>query len=1146
MALEGAGRLDADAALSLDAVTGLDEEPPDDEHGNLIITAGAAFSSPRSGFTYTAEAIVGAGSAGVVVRVFANGSVAKSPSAPPSAAAAADEPSTSPLLGSYYAMKVVRNRPAFSTQAGMEVNLLLHVARVRAAQPAGSPVSDGLRSVVSLVDYFLHGGHWCLVFEWLPGTALDALTARGFTGIPLPAVAIILRQLCTSLHALHTMGIVHSDIKPENVMLAGCCSERLLLERGRGGGRGSRASSSRSSSTSSAASGAPRSSSLSSTASAASEAPSEGRAAAQSDAAVAVITDGMQGKPVTPVSSSSSSSSSSDADGISVASSARASTQSASAGKRALKRTASLNKTVSAETQAELAATASAARAAAGGAFDVSDQLSVVLIDFGSAGNEHTGSVGRHPYAQSRFYRAPEVTLGLPWDVSVDMWGVGCLAAELWMGLPIFAGTDNHDCLARVALLLGHPPEWMLASGSQVYRFYAPSPTSLSRLPWAFEERNRDGVYAVCPPSPIPRRRGGSVSALLGSGTAIGGSLHHTRDTHAVGAAPAPSRPAQHSLPAPFAPRRTSLPPLGAGVSLTPGSSHSLHPPVLSLSGMIPEAPPTLLPQVTRLVMGRGSQGGIGSLQQQGRGMGPLPSLTEGKAAKEEALPPPGKAGHHAPVLRYRSTTVTVGTGGGAMGSALPASISVLRPFPALDPFSSAWRLRTAEEFATGESRPPHLVPLPRRKFYFVPQPLAALIVGADEERGLLPNLSPQAQEGILRDNAAALEELSGGGVGTPPAGGGGAASLWTRHLSATIDVPLRPDANIDAASMNARVLLADFVARCLAYDPRQRLTAGAALSHPFLTPAPEEGPCVAARARATAAAAAIQDVAIRTRRRAAFEHAMSVQMQMQTLHAQAQLLQAQAGAGMGAGMFGGYGGAFPPLHGFAGGGVHQGQGQGQNGMPLFGGGGGAGGMQQPPHFSMSHGCEGGVGSGSSPPNGILSASSSPAVFDSSGGSIPPPPFFHSAWGRTQRARALSSLLPPSGGMHSFLSESFSLPLHASPPMSPQQGGGVPMPPSAASNQRSPLQQPQVGGAVGMPQSPSSTSLNAGAEVWQPSGGLPSRPTAPSPFAATRSPPSPRSPPRALGGGQFAFSIPPPTTHQRGSRSEEGSPKEKE
>ncbi len=44
-----------------------------------------------------------------------------------------------------------------------------------------------------------------------------------------------------------------------------------------------------------------------------------------------------------------------------------------------------------------------------------------------------------HPPPQ-RFYRSPEVILGLPYGCEIDMWSFGCILAELLTGYPLFPG----------------------------------------------------------------------------------------------------------------------------------------------------------------------------------------------------------------------------------------------------------------------------------------------------------------------------------------------------------------------------------------------------------------------------------------------------------------------------------------------------------------------------------------------------------------------------------------------------------------------------------------------------------------------------------------------------------------------------------
>ena len=48
----------------------------------------------------------------------------------------------------------------------------------------------------------------------------------------------------------------------------------------------------------------------------------------------------------------------------------------------------------------------------------------IKLIDFGSACLDFQTV---YSYIQSRFYRSPEVLLGLSYDCAIDMWSLGCI-----------------------------------------------------------------------------------------------------------------------------------------------------------------------------------------------------------------------------------------------------------------------------------------------------------------------------------------------------------------------------------------------------------------------------------------------------------------------------------------------------------------------------------------------------------------------------------------------------------------------------------------------------------------------------------------------------------------------------------------------
>ena len=48
-----------------------------------------------------------------------------------------------------------------------------------------------------------------------------------------------------------------------------------------------------------------------------------------------------------------------------------------------------------------------------------------------------------YQYIQSRFYRSPEVLLGLAYDMAIDMWSLGCILVEMHVGEPLFAGFNE-------------------------------------------------------------------------------------------------------------------------------------------------------------------------------------------------------------------------------------------------------------------------------------------------------------------------------------------------------------------------------------------------------------------------------------------------------------------------------------------------------------------------------------------------------------------------------------------------------------------------------------------------------------------------------------------------------------------------------
>jgi len=86
----------------------------------------------------------------------------------------------------------------------------------------------------------------------------------------------------------------------------------------------------------------------------------------------------------------------------------------------------------------------------------------IKLIDFGSS---CYADKRMYTYIQSRFYRSPEVLLGLKYDQKIDIWSLGCVLVEMHTGEPLFGGSDQCDQMCRIVDILGMPPINMIERG---------------------------------------------------------------------------------------------------------------------------------------------------------------------------------------------------------------------------------------------------------------------------------------------------------------------------------------------------------------------------------------------------------------------------------------------------------------------------------------------------------------------------------------------------------------------------------------------------------------------------------------------------------------------------------------------------------
>lgn len=66
--------------------------------------------------------------------------------------------------------------------------------------------------------------------------------------------------------------------------------------------------------------------------------------------------------------------------------------------------------------------------------------------------------------------KCAQVLLGHAYDMAIDMWSLGCMAAELFLGLPLFPGASEHDLLVRIVDMLGMPPDHVLQKAQHTNR----------------------------------------------------------------------------------------------------------------------------------------------------------------------------------------------------------------------------------------------------------------------------------------------------------------------------------------------------------------------------------------------------------------------------------------------------------------------------------------------------------------------------------------------------------------------------------------------------------------------------------------------------------------------------------------------------
>ncbi|CBH11999.1 protein kinase, putative [Trypanosoma brucei gambiense DAL972] len=115
----------------------------------------------------------------------------------------------------FQAMKVQKSAKHYTEAAYDEIKLL---GEIMTADP------EKVRRCARLNDHFEqqgpNGKHVCMVFDVYGEDLLSLIERYKYHGVPLPIVKCISRQILIGLEHVHSLDIIHTDLKPENVLLS--------------------------------------------------------------------------------------------------------------------------------------------------------------------------------------------------------------------------------------------------------------------------------------------------------------------------------------------------------------------------------------------------------------------------------------------------------------------------------------------------------------------------------------------------------------------------------------------------------------------------------------------------------------------------------------------------------------------------------------------------------------------------------------------------------------------------------------------------------------------------------------------------------------------------------------------------------------
>eukprot|EP00062_Callorhinchus_milii_P005445 gi/632944970/ref/XP_007887792.1/ PREDICTED: homeodomain-interacting protein kinase 4-like [Callorhinchus milii] len=124
----------------------------------------------------------------------------------------------------------------------------------------------------------------------------------------------------------------------------------------------------------------------------------------------------------------------------------------------------------------------------------------VKLIDFGSASVLTEVQHIQEPYIQARYYRSPEILLGLPFCEKMDMWSLGCVLSELRLGRPLYPGRNQYEQIMYIVQTQGLPKDYLLDQASRSHLFFTRHWRPFTAHQWELKSPREYPSHASVPP----------------------------------------------------------------------------------------------------------------------------------------------------------------------------------------------------------------------------------------------------------------------------------------------------------------------------------------------------------------------------------------------------------------------------------------------------------------------------------------------------------------------------------------------------------------------------------------------------------------------------------------------------------------------